>query len=162
MIGASAPLHISQIPFLQPPGSVRVVRVGGQLVLMPTHSQLEKSDVDLIVAGTRKAITMIEGFAREMPEDQMLEAILFAHQHVVEIVDMVEELRQKAGLPAKEPYPAPAPNPLIEEFRRRFGDEFRVRKQTAGKQDRADRIKELKDSIVKEYLPEGKASPYTP
>src|SRR5437763_13422307 len=125
MIGASAPLHISQIPFLQPPGSVRVVRVGGQLVLMPTHSQLEKSDLDLIVAGTRTAITMIEGFAREMPEDEMLQAVVFAHKHIAEIVDLIEELRQKAG---RGPKPAPTPgpvNPLIEEFRGRFGAEFR-------------------------------------
>jgi len=137
MVGASAALHLSDIPFLQPTGSVRVGRVGGELVLFPGHSQLEESDLDLIVAGTRKAITMIEGFAREMPEDRMLEAILFGHRHVVEVVDMVEELRQQAGLPAKKPYPAPAANPLVEEFRRRFADEFRARKQTPGKQDRA-------------------------
>jgi polyribonucleotide nucleotidyltransferase len=162
MIGASAALHLSPIPFLQPTGSVRVGRVEGAFVLFPTHSQLEESDLDLIVAGTRQAITMIEGFAREMPEDQMLQAILFAHQHVVAIVDLVEELRQKAGLPAKEPYSAPAPNPLVEEFRRRFTDEFRTRKQTPGKQDRAARIQELKERIVQEYLPEDQESRYTP
>src|SRR6516165_7811342 len=65
MIGASASLHVSQIPFLQPTGSVRIGRVHGQLVLLPTHQQLEESDLDLIVAGTKSAITMIEGFARK-------------------------------------------------------------------------------------------------
>ncbi len=53
MIGASAALHVSHIPFLQPTGTVRVGRIGGELVLMPTHSQLEESDLDLVVAGTR-------------------------------------------------------------------------------------------------------------
>src|SRR5207244_8572897 len=95
MVGSSAALHLSQIPFLQITGSVRVGRIGGEMVLMPTHSQLEESDLDLIVSGTRKAVTMIEGFARELPEDQMLQAILFAHRYVVEVCDMVEELREK-------------------------------------------------------------------
>jgi polyribonucleotide nucleotidyltransferase len=161
MIGASAALHLSQIPFLTPTGTVRVGRVGGQLVLLPTHSQLEESDLDLIVAGTRTAITMIEGFAREMPEDEMLAAILFAHKHVVEIVDLIEELRQKAGLGAKT-LPPPAPvNPLIEEFRKRFSGEFGERKLTAGKAERAARIAELKERINKEYLPEDKEAKYT-
>jgi polyribonucleotide nucleotidyltransferase len=162
MIGASAALHLSQIPFLTPTGTVRVGRVGGQLVLLPTHSQLEESDLDLIVSGTRTAITMIEGFAREMPEDEMLAAILFAHKHVVEIVDLIEELRQKAGLGAKV-LPPPAPvNPLVEEFRKRFSSEFGERKLTAGKAERAARITELKERINKEYLPEDKEAKYTP
>src|SRR5947209_12314310 len=68
MIGASGALHVSPIPFLQPTGSIRVGRIGGEMVVMPTHSQLEESDLDLVVSGTRSAVTMIEGFAREMPE----------------------------------------------------------------------------------------------
>ena len=84
MIGASAALHLSQIPFLKPTGSVRVGRIDNELVLMPTHSQLEESDLDLIVSGTRDAITMIEGFAREMSEENMLQAIMFAHEHIVD------------------------------------------------------------------------------
>ena len=72
MIGASAALHVSHIPFLKPTGAVRVGRVDGEFVVMPTHTQMEESDLDLIVAGTRDAVTMIEGFAREMPEDEMV------------------------------------------------------------------------------------------
>jgi polyribonucleotide nucleotidyltransferase len=99
MIGSSAALHVSHIPFLQVTGSVRVARIKGDWVVMPSHAQLEESDLDLIVSGTRKAITMIEGFAREMSEDQMLQAILFAHQHVVTICDMIDELRRTAADP---------------------------------------------------------------
>ena len=102
MIGASAALHVSQIPFLQPTGSVRIGRINSEFVLMPSHSQLEESDLDLVVAGTRDAITMIEGFAREMPEAQMLEAILWGHKHIATIVEMIEELREKAGVGPKE------------------------------------------------------------
>jgi polyribonucleotide nucleotidyltransferase len=162
LIGASAALHLSQIPFLQPTGAVRVGRVNNELVLFPSHSQLEESDLDLVVSGTRKAVTMIEGFAREMPEEQMLQAILFAHQQIVAIVDLVEELREKAGLGKKELPPAVADNPLLEDLWRRFGDEFRERKQTAGKAERAAAVKELRDRIAEEYLAEGKEPAYTP
>src|SRR5437764_10929537 len=86
MIGASAALHLSPIPFLQPTGSVRVGRIGNELILMPTHSQLEESDLDLIVSGTRSAVTMIEGFSRELSEENIVQAILFAHEHIARTV----------------------------------------------------------------------------
>jgi polyribonucleotide nucleotidyltransferase len=162
MIGASAALHLSQIPFLQPTGTVRVGRIGGELILMPTHTQLEESDLDLVVSGTRSAVTMIEGFAREVPEEQMLEAILFCQKHIATVVEMVEELREKAGLGPKEPPAAATPNPLIEEFRKRFYDEFRTLKQTAGKAERATAIKELRERVFQEYLPEDKEPAHDP
>jgi polyribonucleotide nucleotidyltransferase len=162
MIGASAALHVSHIPFLGPTGSVRVGRIGGEFVLMPSHSQLEESDLDLVLAGTRSAITMIEGFAREMPEADMLQAILWGHKHIATIVDMIEELREQAGLSRKEAPEAASVNPLIEEFRKRFGAEFRERKQTAGKADRAESINELRERIFAEYLPEEGEAKYTP
>jgi polyribonucleotide nucleotidyltransferase len=154
MIGASASLHISQIPFLMPTGSVRVGRIDGEFVILPSHSQMEESDLDLVVSGTRKAITMIEGFAREMPEADMLAAILFAHQAVVEVVDLVEELREKMGLPAKELPAPPAPNPLVAELIKKYGDEFRTRKATTGKLERAAAVRELREQIVAAYVPE--------
>jgi polyribonucleotide nucleotidyltransferase len=154
MIGASAALHVSQIPFLQVTGSVRVGRVGGQLVLMPSHSQLEESDLDLVVAGTHKAVTMIEGFAREMSEADMLEAILFAHKHIVTIVDMIDELRQQAGLGTKE-YPEPKPDdPVIEEIHKKYYADFRKAKLTTGKQARAEAAKAIKEKAKEEFLPE--------
>src|SRR4051794_21806312 len=162
MIGSSAALHLSQIPFLKPTAAVRVGRIGNDLILMPTHSQLEESDLDLIVSGTRDAVTMIEGFAREMAEDTMLQAILYAHQQVVLVVDMIEELRQKAGLGAKTLPPAPAANPLSEIFRQKFAADFAERKLTSGKQERATKIRELRDKLVAEYAPENGEAKYTP
>jgi polyribonucleotide nucleotidyltransferase len=162
MIGASAALHVSHIPFLKPTAAVRLGRIGNEIVLMPTHSQLEECDLDLVVSGTKDAITMIEGFAREFSEENMLQAILYAHEQVRTIVGMIEELRMKAGLGAKELPPPGTPNPLIEEFRKKFYNEFRERKQTSGKHDRADKISELREKVVKEYLPENGESKYTP
>src|SRR5207247_7218604 len=64
MIGSSAALHVSHIPFLKPTGSIRIGRIGNELIVMPSHSQLEESELDLVVSGTRDAITIIEGCAR--------------------------------------------------------------------------------------------------
>jgi polyribonucleotide nucleotidyltransferase len=162
LIGSSGALHMSHIPFLKPTGAVRVGRIGNELILMPSHSQLEESDLDLVVSGTRDAVTMIEGFAREMSEENMLQAIMFAHQNIVRVVDMIEDLRLKAGLGPKELPALPPPNPLVEVFRQRFYNEFRERKQTKGKQDRADKIRELRDRMLEEFLPADKEPQYTP
>src|SRR5262249_42044830 len=83
-------------------------------------------------------------------------------QHIRDIVDLIDELRQKADLGAKE-YPPPVPaNPLSDVFRQRFAAEFRERKLTPGKQDRADKIRELRDRIFDEFLPEDKEPQYSP
>src|SRR6185436_1836468 len=101
MIGSSAALHVSPIPFLKATGTVRIGRINGEFVVMPTIQEMEDSDLDLIVSGTRDAITMIEGFAREMAEDQMLAAINLAHHEIKRVIGLIEELRDKAGLGAK-------------------------------------------------------------
>jgi polyribonucleotide nucleotidyltransferase len=162
MIGSSGALHVSHIPFLHPTGSVRIGRIGNELIVMPNHSQLEESDLDLIVSGTRNAITMIEGFAREMSEENMVQAILFAHQQIVTVVDMIEELRKQAGMEPKPAYAGAPANPLVDLFRQRFTSEFRERKQTTGKHDRAAKIREMRERIFEEFLPTNGAPAYTP
>jgi polyribonucleotide nucleotidyltransferase len=162
MIGSSAALHLSQIPFLKPTAAVRIGRINNDFVLMPSHTQLEESELDLVVSGTREAITMIEGFAREMSEENMVQAILFAHQQIVILVDMIEELRQNAGLGPKEAPAPPAANPLVALFRERFYNEFRERKQTSGKQNRADAVRELRERVIAEFLPTNGEPAYTP
>ena len=162
IIGASAALHISPIPLQKPIGAVRVGRVGEQLIVMPTQSQMEDSDLDLIVAATRDAVTMIEGFARELPEETMAAAIEFAHQHILGIIDAIEELRTKAGLGAKELPPPPAPNPLVGELHAKYGDEFKKRYLTEGKLARYAALDELKKQIKEAYAPaEGQAAKHT-
>jgi polyribonucleotide nucleotidyltransferase len=155
MIGASAALHVSHIPFQKVTGSVRLGRINNEYVILPTHSQMEESELDLVVSGTRDAITMIEGFAREMSEENMVQAILFAHQQVAKIVAAIEELRHKAGLEAKPAFDQGTGNPLKDIFRQRFYSEFRELKQTTGKHARADAVRGLKDRIKTEFLPDG-------
>src|SRR3954453_12507649 len=92
MNGSSAALCISPLPFLGPLGAVRLGLVDGQFLPFPTHEELEVSELDLIISGTRDAVLMIEGFSRELPEDRMLEAISEAHRYIREICDMQDEL----------------------------------------------------------------------
>jgi polyribonucleotide nucleotidyltransferase len=113
-IGASAALTISEIPFNGPIGSVRVGRIGGEFVVNPTHSQLAESELDLIVAGTRDAIMMVEAGAKLLPEDVMAEAILFGHRALQPIVDLQVELQKAVGKQKRIPYLEPTTGSVLE------------------------------------------------
>jgi polyribonucleotide nucleotidyltransferase len=162
MIGASAALNLSPIPFTKPTAAVRIGRINNELVVMPTVSQLEESELDLVISGTRDAITMIEGFAREISEDNMIQAILFGQQHIARIIDAIDQLRLQAGLGPKAAPPAPPPNPAYEPMRAKFYEDLKQRKLTSGKHARADAIKELREKIFAEMVPESGDGPYTP
>ena len=123
MIGASAALCISPLPFEGPIGNVRLAHVNGEFVPFPTQDQLEESDLDLIVSGSKTAILMIEGFAREMPEERMLEALDEAHRVIITICEMQEELIAKAGKPKKE-YELPDYAPLRERLKSAYYSEL--------------------------------------
>ncbi|WP_284639120.1 polyribonucleotide nucleotidyltransferase [Paenibacillus silviterrae] len=102
MIGTSAALSISDVPFNGPVGGVIVGRVDGQFVINPTLEQAEKSDLHLVVAGTKDAIMMVEAGADEVPEEVMLEAIMFGHDEIRKIVAIQEQFVQEAGKPKME------------------------------------------------------------
>jgi polyribonucleotide nucleotidyltransferase len=102
MIGTSAALSISNVPFNGPIGGVIVGRVDGQFVINPTVEQEERSDMYVVVAGTRDAIMMVEAEANEVPEADMLEAIMFGHEEIKNIVDTIDQLVAKAGVPKME------------------------------------------------------------
>lgn len=102
MIGSSAALSISSIPFQGPTGSVLVGRVDGKLILNPNNEEREKSDMHLVVSGTKDAVMMVEAGAKEVPEDVMLEAIMFAHENIRKIVAFIEDIVAKIGKEKKE------------------------------------------------------------
>lgn len=97
MIGTSASLSISDVPFNGPIGGVVVGRIDGQFIINPTVAQEEKSDIFLTVAGTKDAIMMVEAEANEVPEDVMLEAIMFGHDEIKKIVATIEQFMEQAG-----------------------------------------------------------------
>jgi len=113
-IAASAALSISEIPFNGPIGSVRVGRIDGEFVINPTHTQLKDSELDLIVAGTRDAIMMVEAGANLLPEDVMAEAILFGHRSLQPLVDVQEELQKAVGKPKRIPYIEPPTGSVLD------------------------------------------------
>ncbi|CAN5604465.1 hypothetical protein BH23CHL6_BH23CHL6_02100 [soil metagenome] len=113
-IAASAALTISEIPFMGPVASVRVGYIDGELVLNPTISQLEQSQLDLVVSGTRDAIMMVEAGAKILPEDVMAEAIMFGHRSLAPILDLQDQLREQVGKAKKVPYLEPGPASILE------------------------------------------------
>ncbi|MFZ5752876.1 MAG: polyribonucleotide nucleotidyltransferase, partial [Bacillota bacterium] len=96
MVGASAALHISEIPFLGPIGAVAVGYVDGEFIINPTIVQNERSSLYLVVAGTKDAVMMVEAGANEVPEETCLEAIMFGHEKIKEIVAFIEDFRKEA------------------------------------------------------------------
>src|ERR1041384_5904804 len=123
-IAASAAVAISDIPFLTPTAHVRVGRIDGQLILNPTQDQLNESDFDLVVAGTKHYVNMIEVGAHEVTEDAMADAIEFGHKAVIEIVGMIEELQRQAGKPKVGDVHGPDTG-LIDAVRARVEDKIR-------------------------------------
>jgi DNA polymerase III epsilon subunit family exonuclease len=105
--GASAALSISQIPFQGPVGGVRVGRLDGQFITNPTNSQLAESELDLVVAGTREAVMMVEAGAKILPEDVMADAIAYGHAELQKSIDLQEKLVASAGKPKKVPFVGP-------------------------------------------------------
>jgi DNA polymerase III epsilon subunit family exonuclease len=121
-IAASAALTISEIPFMGPVAAVRVGRIDGELVLNPTISQLEESEIDLVVSGTRDAIMMVEAGAKLVPEDVMAEAIMFGHRSLAPIIDLQEQLREQVGKAKRLPYLEPAADSVLEFLKIAEGD----------------------------------------
>jgi len=113
-VAASAALSISEIPFNGPIGSVRVGRIGGEFVVNPTHEELKSSELDLIVAGTKDAIMMVEAGANILPEAVMAEAILFGHRALQPLVELQEQMRAKLGKPKRIPYIEPSIGSVLE------------------------------------------------
>jgi polyribonucleotide nucleotidyltransferase len=151
VIGASAAVSTSSLPFLGPMAAVRVGRLEGKFVLNPTHTELEASDLDLIVAGTEEAVTMVEAAAKELPEDEMLNAIYFGHAAIKDIVRMQRELMQKCAT-QKEAVPEPeADTALYLELKGKCADTLREKVQVKGKKAQQNALDEYYDQIVTEY-----------
>jgi len=151
-VAASAAIGISDIPFITPIGHVRVGRVDGKFIVNPTQEEIETGDLDVVVAGTKHFVNMIEVGAKEVKEDEIADAIEFGHKAVVEICGMIEELQQKAGRPKVGDVKQPDPG-FVDAIRARVTDKIREVKGKPGKQDRADAVKKILDDLVAEMAP---------
>ncbi len=159
MAAAAAALAVSPLPFQGPVASVRVGRVDGEFIINPTRSQLEYSDLDLIVAGTRRAINMIEVGCRELSEKLVADGIKFGHEHgVVPICEMLDELKHHAG---KElTWEAPEPDAgFLDDVRKRCWDDLGAAKGVADKQARAAAVDAVYEKVREHFCPPGEENP---
>ncbi len=153
MNGASTALMLSDIPFAGPVAAARVGYVDGQYVLNPSKSQLEKSQISLVVAGTRTAVVMVEGRAGEMSEDVILEAIFFAHAGMQPLIDLQLHLQQEAGK-TKRVVVAPSVNTVLKEkVETAAAPGMEEVVTTADKMARSSRYSELKAEVLAQIDP---------
>ena len=152
--GASAALSIAPLPFNGPIGAVRVGQVDGKLIVLPTQAQMAESTLDLVVAGSKDSVLMIEGFADQMSDDEMADAIMFGHREIGKICELQEEFIEKIGA---EPFQfeAPPANPFYEMLREESFGALREAKTGKKKQERHAAADEIKASYVEKLFPDG-------
>jgi len=155
MVGTSAALTISGIPFLGPIGGARVGQVDGELVLNPTLDQMKESALDLIVAGTNAGVLMVESEAQELTEGRMLEAVMFGHRGFQPVIDGIIDLAEEA---AKEPWDAPDEADGTVALRARLaelaGDGVRSAYRIAAKAERQDAVAAAKSAAMQKIAAE--------
>ncbi|VCU69783.1 Polyribonucleotide nucleotidyltransferase [Pigmentiphaga humi] len=143
MIGASAALAISGIPFNGPIGAARVGWVDGQYVLNPTASQLKSSKLDLVVAGTDAAVLMVESEAQQLSEEIMLGGVVYGHEHLQTVIGVINDLVREAGKPEWDWKPAAKNEALIASVRAVAEEGLKAAYQVRSKQDRTAKLREV-------------------
>ena len=151
MIATSAALSISGVPFKGPIGAARVGYQDGNYIINPTYSDLKTSDLDMVVAGTKDAVLMVESEANELSEDIMLGAVMYAHEQFQVVIDSVAEFAKEVGVSPRE-WEAPAENEsLFSDIQSKFGDQISEAYQTVDKMERYEKMGQIKDTAVEEF-----------
>jgi len=152
IIGASAALAISGIPFYGPIGAARVGYINGEYVLNPTATQLKETELDLVVAGTSSAVLMVESEAKELPEDVMLGSVVFGHEQMQAVVNLINELAAEVG---KEPWdwaPPEENSALIEKINALASNDINEAYKIKSKSARSSRLDEIKSRVLAELI----------
>lgn len=157
MIGASAALHLSSAPFMGPIAGVSVGLIGDEFIINPTEAQRAESRMHLSVAGTFDAIMMVEAGAKEVPEEQMLDAIMFGHEEIQRIVAMIEEFRADAlaaGIAQNkiDVEPIELPEDIVADVEATAHDELKKALQIVNKQARDEAVSAVKDKAVEALI----------
>ncbi len=158
MIGASAAMAVSGIPFDGPLGAARVGYVNGQYVLNPTLSQLKTSQLDLVVAGTQSAVLMVESEADILAEEVMLGAVVYGHEQMQAVITAINELVEEAGKPEWDWAPAPKNEELVAKLNALVEADLQQAFSITSKQLRTQRIREISDKAI-EVLTAGEGAP---
>lgn len=148
-VGASAALHISDVPFAGPIAEVRVGRVDGEFIINPTISEMEDSDIDMIVGGTAESVIMMEGEMEEISESEMLDALKEAHKSIVKLCEFQEELRDEFGKEKRDFTPEPIDEDLKEAVHNEADEKVRAfMEEGLGKEDYSEGLSKIKDEVV--------------
>ena len=148
MLGVSAALSISGIPFNGPVGGARVGYKDGDYILNPTYSELENSDLDMVVAGTNEAVLMVESEAAELSEEVMLGAVMYAHEQFQVAIDNIQAFADEVGTPVWD-WEAPETNDaLLGEIKEKFGSQINEAYQIKEKMDRYAKVGEIKTEAI--------------
>ena len=151
MLGASLALCVSDIPFEGPIAGVIVGRINNEFVVNPSVEQMENSDINLTVAGTKDAINMVEAGAKEVPEETMLEAIMFGHNEIIKLIEFQEQIAAEIGKPKMEVKLYQLDQELEAELKGMCGADLNKAVQVQEKHAREDAIKEVKDRVLVHY-----------
>ncbi|MHA1132780.1 MAG: polyribonucleotide nucleotidyltransferase [Alphaproteobacteria bacterium] len=153
LVAASAALTLSGVPFLGPIGAARVGYIDGKYVLNPMVDEMPETQLDLVVAGTTDAVLMVESEAKELPEDIMLGAVMYGHEHFQPVLDAIVKLAERA---AKEPWELKTVDnsEMVEKVRGMADSGLREAYAIASKQERRDGISQIKEKIVTELVPD--------
>jgi len=152
LVGASAALGISPIPFYEPIGGVRVGRINGRFIANPLFSELEESEMNLVVAGTKDYINMVQGGCQEVSEEDLLAALEFGHEKIKLIVEIEEQLLERCGKPKQKVEP-PSKNPeLVEAVTNLAFEKIKEANHTLDKTERENKLDELLDWVTLELL----------
>ena len=151
MFGSSLATCISKVPFDGPIAGVKVGRVNGEFIINPTPEQLEVSDIDLTVAGTKYAINMVEAGAREVSEEDMLEALMFGHEAVKELCAFQEEIIKEVGVEKMEYEHLEISDELRDEIRTLASDKLDAALRIKGKLEKYAAIDAVKEEVVNKY-----------
>lgn len=151
MVGSSIALSVSNIPFAEPIAGVHVGRVNGEFIINPTVEQEAQSDIELTVAGTKDAINMVEAGANEVPEEVMLEAIMFGHEEIKRLVAFQEEIVKAAGQEKSEITLFELDEALQAKIEAEAKEKLIAAIQVQEKHAREDAIKEVKDEVLAAY-----------
>lgn len=151
MLGSSLATCISKIPFNGPIAGVKVGRVNGEFVINPTTEQAELSDIDLVVAGTKEAINMVEAGSKEVSEEDMLEALMFGHEAVKELCEFQEEIIGEIGIPKMEYETLDISDELKMTIKEKIHDKLDQALRIKDKQEKYSAIDTLKEELVEEY-----------
>jgi polyribonucleotide nucleotidyltransferase len=154
LIGASAALQLSDIPFNGPIAAVRMGWIDGKLIVNLTHAQLEQTALNLVVAGSRDGLVMVEGGAKMLPEDVMLEALFTAHREMQVVLNMQDELQRSVGKPKREVAAAPFDEALFGRVDELLRPRVEAAFQLSGKQERAAALHEAEADVVATLAPE--------